>query len=70
MVLVEQLHINSKAKNILLKMGEEVLLIHAADRNEESESWLTDRVGAQNSTPRDVAGTSDSLLIFSKIKFQ
>ena len=51
MVLAEQLHINSKAKNILLKMGEEDLLIRASDR-----------VGAMNSASRDVAG--DSLLIF------
>ncbi len=32
MVLAEKLHINSKAKNILLKMGEECLLIHASAR--------------------------------------
>ena len=52
MMLVEQLCINSTAKNILLKMGEEGLLIHASDR-----------VGAMNSASRDVA--SDSLFIFS-----
>ena len=52
MVLAEQLRINSKAKNILLKMDEEDLLIHASDR-----------VGAMNSASRDVE--SDSLLIFS-----
>ena len=54
MALVEQLHINSKAKNILLKMGEEGLLIHADDRE-----------GAMNSAFRDVVGAGTSLLIFS-----
>ena len=47
MVLAEKLRINSKAKNILLKMGEEGLLIHEAYRNEESESWLTDCIGPE-----------------------
>ena len=53
-VLTERLRINSKAKNILFKMGEEGLLIHADDRE-----------GAMNSSPRDVAGAGNSLLIFS-----
>ena len=53
MVLTERLCINSKAKNILFKMGKEGLLIHADDRE-----------GAMNSASRrDVA--SESLLIFS-----
>ena len=64
-VLAEQLRINSKAKNILLKMGKENLLIHATDLNEESESWLTNRAEALNSAIKDIASASDSLLISS-----
>ena len=62
-VLAEQLRQQASAHNVLLKLGEEGLLIHAAD--ESGDSWLTDRVGALNSSPKDVAGAGDSLLITS-----
>jgi rfaE bifunctional protein kinase chain/domain len=64
-VLTEQLRIQAKAKNILLKLGEEGILINAT--NLEVENWLTDRVGALNSSPKDVAGAGDSLLITSTL---
>jgi rfaE bifunctional protein kinase chain/domain len=64
-VLAEQLRIESMAKNVLLKMGEEGVLIHAA--NEERADWLTDRVEALNSMPKDVAGAGDSLLTVSSM---
>jgi len=60
-VLAEALRRQSDAKNILLKMGEEGMLIHAG--NGKNDDWLTDRVGALNTSPRDVAGAGDSLLI-------
>ena len=60
-VLAEQLREQSSAENILLKLGEEGLLIHAS--NGENGGWLTDRVDALNSSPKDVAGAGDSLLI-------
>ncbi len=62
-VLAEALRLQSAAHNILLKLGEEGLLIHAG--NAEGDHWLTDRVGALNAAPRDVAGAGDSLLITS-----
>lgn len=62
-VLSEQLRQQSSARNILLKLGEEGLLIHAG--NNEPEDCLTDRINALNSVPRDVAGAGDSLLITS-----
>ena len=62
-VLAEQLRQQASAHNVLLKLGEEGLLIHAAD--ESGDSWLTDRVDALNSSPKDVAGAGDSLLITS-----
>lgn len=64
-VLAEQLRQQSGARNILLKMGEEGLLIHAG--NGSGNAWLTDRVDALNATPRDVAGAGDSLLIASSL---
>ncbi len=61
-VLVEQLKKQSDAENILLKIGEEGLLVHT---DKTKESWLTDRIDALNSAPKDVAGAGDSLLITS-----
>lgn len=62
-VLAEQLRQQASARNVLLKLGEEGLLIHAPD--ESDDSWLTDRVAALNRAPKDVAGAGDSLLITS-----
>jgi bifunctional ADP-heptose synthase (sugar kinase/adenylyltransferase) len=60
-VLAEALRERSAARNILLKLGEEGLLIHAGDGSDQD--WLTDRIGSLNSAPRDVAGAGDCLLI-------
>jgi len=62
-VLSEQLRQQSVAKNVLLKLGEEGLLIHVGTG--QGDDWLTDRVDALNSAPKDVAGAGDSLLITS-----
>jgi rfaE bifunctional protein kinase chain/domain len=64
-VLAEQLRQQSSAHNILLKLGEEGLLIHAG--NGKGDDWLTDRIGALNASPKDVAGAGDSLLITSAL---
>jgi len=64
-VLAEHLRQQANANNILLKLGEEGLLIHAG--NGKGDNWLTDRVGALNSAPKDVAGAGDSLLIASAL---
>ena len=61
-VLAEVIRLQSKANNILLKMGEEGLLIYAG-KDTKSDDWLTDQVSALNAAPRDVAGAGDSLLI-------
>ena len=62
-VLAEALRQMSAAHNILLKLGQEGLLVHAG--NGKDDDWLTDRVDALNTAPRDVAGAGDSLLITS-----
>jgi rfaE bifunctional protein kinase chain/domain len=64
-VLAEALRRQSSAKNILLKLGEEGLLIHAGIGADSD--WLTDRVSALNTAPKDVAGAGDSLLITSAL---
>lgn len=64
-VLAEALRKQSEASNVLLKLGEEGLLVHAS--NGHAGEWLTDRIGALNASPRDVAGAGDSLLIASAL---
>jgi rfaE bifunctional protein kinase chain/domain len=62
-VLAEQLRKNAEVDNILLKLGEEGLMIHAGCA--KANDLLTDRIDALNSLPKDVAGAGDSLLITS-----
>lgn len=61
-VLAEHLRQQSGASSILLKLGEEGLLIHACD---DSRDTPTDRISALNAAPKDTAGAGDSLLIAS-----
>ncbi len=60
-VLAEKLRQQTNALNILLKLGEEGVLIHAG--KDEEIGFATDRIPALNSTPKDVAGAGDSMLI-------
>ncbi len=60
-VLAESLRKESKGKHILMTLGKEGVLIHANDK--EKDTWLTDRLPTFNSSPKDVAGAGDSLLI-------
>ena len=60
-VLAEKLRQEASASHILLKLGEEGLLIYT--KNERD--WTTDRINALNSIAKDVAGAGDSLLITS-----
>ncbi len=62
-ILAEQLRRQASAQNVLLKLGEEGLLIHSGKGN--GNDWLTDRIGALNAAPKDVAGAGDSMLIAS-----
>lgn len=64
-VLAESLRQQCAAKNILLTMGAEGVLVHSGEM--ENSDWLTDRVEALNLAPRDVAGAGDSLLIASSL---
>jgi len=64
-ILAEQLRQKSQAKFILLKMGEDGVLIHAP--SEAPNGWLTDQVEALNKFPKDVAGAGDSMLVASAL---
>ncbi len=58
-VLAEELRQLTGAGNVFLKMGEEGFIIHAPNN---IDAWVTDRIEALNSSPKDVSGAGDSLL--------
>ena len=64
-VLAEKLRKKTYAKNIILTLGAEGVLAHAPLKN--SNEWLTDRLPAFNTAPRDSAGAGDSLLACSSM---
>lgn len=59
-ILAEQLRQKAKAGNVLLTLGSEGMLVQAAA--ESGPGFVTDRLPALNSAPRDVAGAGDSML--------
>jgi rfaE bifunctional protein kinase chain/domain len=59
-VLAETLRKKADAKEIILTLGSEGLLVHAPDVN--GDEFITDRLPTFNSAPKDVAGAGDSLL--------
>jgi len=63
--LAEKIRKSSHAQNILLKLGEEGLLIHASTEN--NTEWLTDRIAPLNPLPKDTAGAGDSLMVASSL---
>jgi rfaE bifunctional protein kinase chain/domain len=56
-ILGEKLHQTAKATNVVITLGSEGLLIHAA----HAAGYATDRLPAFNTAPKDVAGAGDSL---------
>ena len=62
-VLSEQLRAKSGAKNIILTLGTEGLLVYAP--RAPNENWHTDKLPAFNTAPKDPAGAGDSLLTCS-----
>jgi len=59
-VLAEQLRLASNAENVMMKMGEEGLLVHS--KSIKNSDWMTDRIDALNAMPKDVAGAGDSFI--------
>ena len=60
-VLAERLRIVTNSENLLLKLGGDGLLVHVD--GSKDKTWLTDRVSALNTNPKDISGAGDSLLI-------
>ncbi len=60
-VLAENLRQRANAENVVITLGAEGLLILA--KMAEEGRWLTDRLKALNTSPKDTAGAGDSLLV-------
>jgi rfaE bifunctional protein kinase chain/domain len=58
--LAEHLHVKAQAKNVIITLAEEGILIHWRDA---PGGLVTDQLPAMNRAPRDFAGAGDSLLI-------
>ena len=58
--ITEKLRKKCRAKNIIITLGAEGILAHAAAKT--NDGWLTDRLPALNAAPKDPAGAGDSLL--------
>jgi len=59
-ILAEKLRRKGRAKNVIVTLAEEGVLIHA--EGTEQIEWLTDRLPAFNTAPKDVSGAGDSFL--------
>ena len=62
-VLAERLREESLAKNSIIKLGPEGLLMHTTDKS--NQEFTTDKIAALNSVPKDIIGAGDSMLISS-----
>jgi bifunctional ADP-heptose synthase (sugar kinase/adenylyltransferase) len=60
-VIAETLRQRASAENIAITLGAEGVLIHA--KISEKGQWLTDRLEALNTAPKDPAGAGDCLLV-------
>jgi rfaE bifunctional protein kinase chain/domain len=59
-VLAEKLRKKSNADNIVMTLGAEGIIAHTASATQDD--WVTDRLPAFNTAPKDTAGAGDSLL--------
>jgi len=64
-ILGESLSVISGAKNVIVKLGGDGLLIHVPLEN--YQAWDTDRIPALNQSPQDVAGAGDCLLVATSL---
>jgi rfaE bifunctional protein kinase chain/domain len=62
-VVTETLRRKANAENIVVTLGAEGVLIHP--KAKEKGEWVTDRLAALNTAPRDTAGAGDCLLVFA-----
>ena len=66
-VLSEKLSQLSDSENVILKLGSDGVLLHFKDS--KLDHYKTDRLKALNSSPKDVAGAGDSMLISTLLSY-
>lgn len=67
-VLAEKLCQQVHADHVFITLGREGILIHSKQSEESLEGkWVTDRLPALNSAPKDAAGAGDALLVVSSM---
>ncbi|MEE3253634.1 MAG: PfkB family carbohydrate kinase [Nitrospinota bacterium] len=59
-VLADKLCKKARAKNVILTLGAEGIIAHTTSSN--NDHWVTDRLPAFNTAPKDSSGAGDSLL--------
>ena len=59
-VLADKLCKKARAKNVILTLGAEGMIAHTTSSN--NDHWVTDRLPAFNTAPKDSSGAGDSLL--------
>ena len=62
-VLAEKLRLESDARHVILKLGQEGALV--CPSGDANQNWSPDQIEALNKDPRDVAGAGDSMLVVS-----
>lgn len=65
-ILADRLRQKTGARNVLITLGAEGTLVYSGP----GDQWITDRLAAMNSAPKDVAGAGDSLLVASAMALQ
>lgn len=65
-ILADRLRQSTAARHVLITLGAEGTLVYSGP----GSPWITDRLPALNSAPKDVAGAGDSLLVASAMALQ
>jgi len=66
-VLAESLREKAEAKAVFVTLGADGVLIHS--EGTQDSTWLTDKLPAFNSAPKDVAGSGDSFLTTAALAY-
>jgi len=65
--LAEKLRDISQAMHVILTLGSEGILINADKNDTHNNRWITDRLSAMNTSPKDTAGAGDALMVVTAL---
>jgi len=66
-ILAEKLRDMSQAEHVILTLGTEGILINAAKNVTQNNRWITDRLPAMSTAPKDTAGAGDALMVVTAL---